>query len=141
MHNDPHTYFLLPTTPETSEKEVDRLKRELEELRQLMQKKDETLQEQERRISSLVVANTTLTKGLDQLKKLNDGSSSESEEDTPPPPPPRQQQRPFRAGGGLNGQPNGSAIRLAHKEPVTPTTKEFLKVVNKLDKGQFDFAP
>ena len=106
-----------------------------------MRKKDETLQEQERRISSLVEANTTLTQGLNQLQKLQDSGSSESEEDTPGPPPLQQQQRPFRAGGGLNGQPNGSAIRLAHKEPVTPTTKEFLKVVNKLDKGQFDFAP
>ena len=104
-----------------------------------MKRKEETLQEQERRISSLVEANTTLAQGLDQLQKLNDASNSESEEDTPPPPP--QQQRPFRAGGGRNGQPNGSAIRLAPpREPVTPTTKEFMKVVNRLDKGQFDFT-
>ena len=106
-------------------------------MEETLKQKDETIDQMRRRISALKQSNETLSKGLEQLQKLSsDYSDSDSEDDLAP--LRRSEPRPPPARISIdNGRPNGGSYYKA-KDPVTPTTKEFLKVVSRLDKGQFN---
>ena len=113
------------------------LKKELEDLKAALKRKEDTIQEQQTRIAALADANKTLAEGLDQLRNLHsDLSGSDSEEESLPRRPSAQGQT---RNATVNGHSNGSRYRHT-REPTTPNTSEFLKVVNRLDKGHFDFS-
>ena len=114
------------------------LKKELEDLKDALKRKDDIIKEQQKRIASLVEANKTLSEGLEQLHRMNsDLSGSESEDESIPVRHTHSTEPPKNF--AMNGQSNGSAFKHP-REPTTPTTREFLKVMNRLDKGQFEFS-
>jgi RAS protein activator-like 2 len=114
------------------------LKKELEDLKDALKRKDDIIKEQQKRIASLIEANKTLSEGLEQLHRMNsDLSGSESEDESIPVRHTHSTEPPKNF--AMNGQSNGSAFKHP-REPTTPTTREFLKVMNRLDKGQFEFS-